>query len=182
MRIWSKLSRRFCSRYETRYLRQCSWARTPKRWISAMSLWMCSVKDDHVEEIMIARQLTSNNCWLSEDDEVISLKKMSMWEKMGIPGGTDLEQCFTTWERWQSSDGRVPRKMSMGRKRECSMRLTLGVAGLGNAGVYEAIRSPQPACDIHPFKSMVLLLSWSIFCDAVRLKSFYITSTITNLY
>lgn len=93
--------------------------------------WSCG-RNNYCQAINVEPLLTTWGGWGNVP------KKMSMWEKMWIPGSTDLGQCFTTWERWQSSDGRVPRMMNMGGKRECSMRLTLNVVWLGNA---EKLRS-----------------------------------------
>lgn len=168
--------------HETRYLRQCSWARIPKRWRSARSLWMCSLEDDHVGEIMIARQLTLNNSWLREGDEVMSLKRWASGRRCEYQAVLTLNTALPRESDGNHQVGVFLEKWVWGGKRECSMRLTLNVAWLGNAEYMKQFADlNMPATFIHS-KSMVVLLSWSISFDAVRLKSFYITSTITNLY
>lgn len=109
-------------------------------------------------------------------------RMMSMWEKKWIPGGADLEPCFNTWEQWRSPNGLVPRKMSMGEKSECSIRLTLNVAWLGNSETLRMTWSNlliSTWCDDYPFEVHGSDFVPSIFC---RRKSFYITSTITSLF
>lgn len=53
---------------------------------------------------------------------------------------------------------------------------------LRNWGAYEAICWSQHSCDVYPFKVHGSAFVLKYLLDAVRLKSFDITSTITNLY